>query len=226
MTLRRTLLLSGVVSSLVYVAADVLAAIGYPDYHSFTSRVVSELMARGAPTERLVDPLFLFYDVLVLAFAAGVWSTSADRRLHATAGILSIYAALGLLGPTFFEMNLRGSGDPSHDVPHIVLTAVLVALMFAAMGFGAATRGKAFRIYTVATVVVQVAFGVLTARASAGLATGAPTPWVGLWERIDIGAFLLWMAVFAWAMLRDDRSARAARAAIPPWQAPSAPSPT
>src|SRR5690349_5570400 len=50
---RKSLLVCGILASLVYVAADVLAAIRYPEYHSFTSRAISELMANGAPTERL-----------------------------------------------------------------------------------------------------------------------------------------------------------------------------
>jgi hypothetical protein len=29
-----------------------------------------------------------------------------------------------------------------------------------------------------------------------------PTPWVGLWERINITVFLLWIVVFALLMLR------------------------
>ena len=36
--LRKALLVCGVVSSLLYVGADLLAAAVYPDYHSFTSR--------------------------------------------------------------------------------------------------------------------------------------------------------------------------------------------
>ena len=109
--LRRILLLSGVLSSLLYVGTDMLAAIFYPGYHSFTSRAISELMASGAPTERLVDPLFLLYDPLVMAFGVGVWTSGPRRRVHITGGLLFAIGALGLLGPTLFEMNVRGSGS-------------------------------------------------------------------------------------------------------------------
>jgi len=38
----------------------------YGEYHNFRSQAISELMARGAPTERFVDPLFFLYDVLLI----------------------------------------------------------------------------------------------------------------------------------------------------------------
>jgi hypothetical protein len=34
------------------------------------------------------------------------------------------------------------------------------------------------------------------------IAANLPTPWVGVWERINIGAFLLWVVVLAVALLR------------------------
>ena len=77
---RRFLLACGVLASIVYLGADVLAGIFFGEYHSFTSRVISELMARGAPTERLVDPLFLLYGALTMAFGSGVWMSSPRTR--------------------------------------------------------------------------------------------------------------------------------------------------
>src|SRR5687768_11774780 len=70
--LRRLLLLCGVFSSVVYLSADVVGGARYPGY-SFTSQAVSELMAAGAPSEAFVDPLFLTYGVLALAFGAAVF---------------------------------------------------------------------------------------------------------------------------------------------------------
>ena len=34
------------------------------------------------------------------------------------------------------------------------------------------------------------------------LCDGCPTPWIGLWERINISVFLLWIAVLATPLLR------------------------
>jgi hypothetical protein len=199
---RKLLLACGALASLLYVATDLLAAIRYPGYHSFTSRVISELMARGAPTERLVDPLFLLYGALMMAFAAGIWSSSDRQRVHVTGGLLFAYAAIGLLGPTMLEMKVRGTGEPSADIPHIALTGALTLLIVAAVMAGAKTWGRRFRLYSLATLLIFVVFGVLTSLASRGLASGEPTPWLGLLERVNIGAFLLWVAVLAVSLLR------------------------
>ena len=216
MTLRRIWLACGVLASLVYVGLDVLAALRFPEYHSFSSRAVSELMASGAPTERLVDPFFLLYDVLMMAFGVGVWMSDARKRAHITAGVLFAYATTGLLGPTFFEMNVRGSaGDPAADVRHIALTLVIVLLIFAAVGFGASIRGRWFRRYSFATLLIMVVFGVLTSFAMRGVGSGAPTPWVGILERINIGAFLLWVGVLALSLWPAQKAPHAWRS---PWQ--------
>jgi len=198
----RTLLLwCGVVASLLYAATDVLAAICYPAYHSFGSRVVSELMASGAPTERLVDPLFLFYNALMIAFAAGLWLSG--RRARLTAGLLVAYGAIGCLGPTLFEMNVRGAGGPpSADILHMALTGVMVLVILATVATGARLGGRGFRLYSLATIAIMVLFGVLTSFAAPGLGTGEPTPWVGVLERINIAAFLAWVVVLAIARLR------------------------
>src|SRR5687767_1844095 len=133
---RKILIACGIAASALYIAIDFLAAIRHPSYHSFSSQMISELMATGAPTERLVDPLFLTYGVLMLAFAAGLWLSDARRRSRVTAAILFGYAAIGFLGPTVFEMGMRGSGAARADRLHIALTMVLVLLILSAVWTG------------------------------------------------------------------------------------------
>ena len=208
---RRLLLACGVLASLLYVGIDVLAALRYPGYHSFTSQAVSELMARGAPTERLVDPPMLLYSVLMIAFGIGVFLSSPHRRARVAGALLAVSSALGLTGPTLFEMNRRGTGSFAADAPHIALTAVGIAFTLATLAVASRMRGRGFRRYSLATIAITVVFGVLTAFASRGIATGEPTPWVGLWERIDIGSFLVWVAVFAVALWPTAGAAGAGR---------------
>jgi hypothetical protein len=174
---RKVLLVCGALASLVYVAADVLAAIRYPEYHSFTSRAISELMASGAPTEGLVDPLFLLYGPLMMAFGVGVWISGPAKRARITGGLLFAFAAIGLLGPTVFEMNVRGAGgDPTADVLHIAITSVLVLFIFAAVALGASMRGRWFRLYSFATLLIMFVFGALTSFAMGDVGSGEPTP--------------------------------------------------
>ena len=60
-----------------------------------------------------------------------------------------------------------------------------------------------------ATIVILLAFGGLTIANATRVATNLPTPWAGLWERINIGVFLIWVVVLAVILLRtQDRSAK------------------
>jgi CubicO group peptidase (beta-lactamase class C family) len=211
---RKALLLCGILSSALYVATDVLGGLRYEGY-SFASQAISELMATGAPSEAFVDPLFITYGVLALAFGVGVRREGAgrSRALRITGALLMAYAALGFAGPTFFEMSPRGSGGPHSDAPHIILTGALVLLTLLAMGFGAFALGARFRIYSLATLVTVILFGALTAPYGARLAAGQPTPGFGILERINVYSSLLWVAVFAVALLR--RRDTAARLSAP-----------
>jgi hypothetical protein len=210
--LRRFLLLCGVLSSIVYVAIDVLAAILHSGYHSFTSQAISELMASGAPTERLVDPIFLFvYGPLLIAFGVGVWMSPGPTRLmHITGGLVIGSAILGVTGPTLFEMNVRNSGgDPRADLLHIAVTSVLSLIILLFIGSGAFLRGRWFRRYSFVTIAIMLVFGALTGLASRPMASGGPTPWMGVYERILIGAYLLWVAVLALSLLRASQTTAA-----------------
>jgi len=143
----------------------------------------------------------LLYGVLAVAFGVGVVQMEA-RRLRIVGALLTAYAITGLTGPLFFEMSQRGAGGAGNDVAHIVLTAMLVLLLLLAVGFGANALGKRFRAYSSLTLLTVILFGAVSAPFGARLATGQPTPGFGIIERIHVYAFLLWVAVFATALLR------------------------
>jgi hypothetical protein len=202
--LRKALLVCGVLSSLLYVGADVLAAVRYAGYHSFTSQAISELTAVGAPTKGLVEPLFIAYDILIIAFGVGVWASAGRKRaLHLVGGLLVGIGAVGLVAMPFTPMNLRGTGNLSTDAPHIAVTGVVVLLILSAIGFGAFLFGRRFRFYSFATLLTLLVFGAWTGFEATRLAAQQPTPWIGVAERIHIGAYLLWVLVLAITLLRS-----------------------
>ncbi len=85
---------------------------------------------------------------------------------------------------------------------HIALGVVTEILYLLALGSTAAALGKRFRLYSIATFVVLFVFGVLTFLDAPGIAKNQATPLIGVWERINIGVFLLWVVVLAVALLR------------------------
>lgn len=200
---REALLICGILSSLLYVATDLIGGRRYEGY-SFTSQAISELMATGAPSEPFVDPLFITYGVLVLAFGVGVVREGAgqSRALRIAGALLIAYALVGFTGPTLFEMHPRGSQSSGGDTPHIILTGVLVFVTLLAIVVAGFALGKRFRVYSFATLAVLIVFGALTAPFGARLAAGQPTPGFGILERVNIYSSLLWTAVLAAALLR------------------------
>ena len=180
-------------------------AIRYEGY-SPISQVPSELTAIGAPTQRLWALLGPIYTVLVAAFGWGVWrSAGRNRTVRIVGGLVLAYASLGFLWP-FAPMHQRevlaAGGGTLSDTMHVVLGGVTVFLMFLAIGFGATAFGKRFRLYSIATIVVLLVFGGLTFLEAPRLQANLPTPWIGLWERINISVFLLWVVMLGAVLWR------------------------
>ena len=74
----------------------------------------------------------------------------------------------------------------------------------------AAALGTRFRVYSITTMVVLVAAGVLTSLDAPRIQADLPTPWVGVWERINIGVFLAWVVALAITLLRARETLSAA----------------
>lgn len=197
---RRSLLACGVLSSLVYLVADLLGGWSWQGYDP-ASQAISELSAIGSPSRSIIAPLGIAYDLLLIAFGFGV-RISADRsRGLRIAGAAAIaVGAIGLVASLWFPMHLRGAERGPTDTMHIVLTAVIVLCIFVAVGSAAGALGKGFRLYSIATLAALLLFGALAALDGGRLAANLPTPTLGINERINVGAWLLWVAVLAFAL--------------------------
>ena len=201
----KVLLICGIVSSVLYIALNIFVPMQWPAYNS-ASQTVSELSAVGAPTRSLWVWLCIPYTLLVIAFAWGVWKSAGQNRpLRIAGGLMIAYGALGVLWP-FAPMHLRetlaAGGATFSDTVHIALGAVTEILYLLALLFAARAFGKSFRVYSIITFIVLLFFGALTFIEAPGVGANEPTPMIGVWERINIGIFLLWMIVLAILLLR------------------------
>lgn len=200
---RKVLLVCGILAPLLYVATDVLAAMLYEGY-SYTDQTISELFAIDAPTRPLVLVLAPAYAFLVYLFGAGLWASAGEKRaLRVVAVGLVGKEVLGLVVTLFFPMHMRGVEGTLTDTMHGILTLVGNLFFLLAIGFGATVFGKRFRLYSIATMVLIVVGGVFAGLDIPQMAADLPTPWMGLWERMDAYAYVLWMAVLAIALLRS-----------------------
>ena len=208
---RKALLVCGIVSSLLYAA--MIWTIRHEGY-SLISQVPSELTSIGAPTRTLWMWLGSIYTALVAAFGWGVWSSRGrNRAVRVMGGLILAYGSLGLLWP-FAAMHQRevlaAGGATWSDTMHVALGGVTVLFMFLAIGFGAAAFGKRFRLYSIVSGLVLLAFGALTFVEAPRLQANLSTPWIGLWERINISVFLVWVVVLATVLLRPRKGPAAA----------------
>jgi hypothetical protein len=199
MNVPRALIVCGIVASLLYAAMNAFVPPLFPGYSS-VSQTVSELSALGAPTRPLWLVLGAVYAVLTAAFGYGVWLSASGSRALRVAGALMI--ANGVASLYWPPMHPRGGDFTLTDGMHILWAAVSVVLMTLAIGFGAAAFGARFRGYSITTLLILLVFGALTGIDGPRIAANLPTPWVGIWERVSIAAFLLWVCVLASVLLR------------------------
>jgi hypothetical protein len=207
-TILKALLICGILSSLLYFAINIIVPMQYPGYNS-ASQVPSELSAIGAPTRILWLVLATPYTLLMLAFAWGIWKIAGENRRLRIAGVFMLaYGALGFLWP-FASMHQREvlatGGATFSDTMHIALGAVTEIFYLLALAFAAGALGRRFRIYSISTFIILLVFGILTFLEAPGVSTNQPTPLIGVWERINIGIFLLWVVVLAITLLRTQK---------------------
>jgi hypothetical protein len=208
-TIQKTLLVCGILSSVLYAAINIIVAMQWPEYNS-ASQTVSELSAVNAPTRMLWLVLSTPYTLFVIAFAWGVWKSAAgNRSLRIAGALLIVYGALGVLWP-FAPMHLRetlaAGGGTFSDTMHLTLGAVTEIIYLVALGLAAVSLGKQFKIYSMITFLVLLVFGVLTFMDAPNVSINQPTPLIGVWERINIGVFLLWVIVLAVILLKKEKN--------------------
>jgi hypothetical protein len=208
---RKALLACGIFAPLVYLASDVIAGMRWEGY-SFRDQTISELNALGAPTRALTIALGLAGYALLVAFGVGVWrSVAVNRRLRLVGGALMVIGVLSLWAVPFASMHVREGEESLTDTLHLVGGAIVLPLLLIVIGFGAAVFGERYRLYSIATVAVMLAFGVWAGLDGAAITDNLATPWVGVKERISVYAYQLWLVAFAIALVRAHIAAVADR---------------
>ena len=203
---RKYLLYCGLAASLLYIAMNIFILFLDKGYN-WVTQTVSELSAVDAPTRPLWFPLGIIYTLLIAAFGWGVFQSADRKRFLRIVGVLLIIN--GLIGLTWSPMHQRevlaAGGGTFTDTWHIVMSIITVLLMFLSIGFGAADFGKEFRFYSIATIIIFIVFGILTFTEAPNIDKNLPTPYIGLWERINIAAFMVWLLVFSIDLLRLEK---------------------
>jgi hypothetical protein len=200
--MQKALLFCGMLSSLWYIVINIYVPM-QDDGYRIASYTVSELSAIDAPTRILWVLLTVIYPLLFSAFGWGVLqAANGNRHLRVVGSLVIAYCIFNFYWP---PMHLRGNQPTLTDTLHIVWGMVTNIFIWLFMGFGAAASGKRFRLYTIASIALHIVFGVLTALEAPNIPKNDPTPMIGIWERINIFIFMLWVIVFAIDLLRKEK---------------------
>ena len=222
--LTSSLLLCGPLSSITYIVWNDIFAVGlWGGRYSRTQQAISELSSVGAPSRDILVPWFtITYSTLVLAFGLGLRraadtiaeTTAQLRALLVTSNLIVVYA---LMGPLWLPFPMTRREDiiialqndtiqksfammTIEDFYHLVLSGVSVTIWVGVVLFTRKVFSGPFEAYSLATVGLIMASGMITGYQGSLLAEGKPTPILGLAERVMFASFFLWMCVITHAI--------------------------
>ena len=205
----KILLSCGAFYGLTYILAnDVVAAAIWGDYNRI-DQAVSELSAVGATSRPFLIAMNAIWVPALVAFGIGVRRSAGENRWLRIAGAVLVAHGFVALLWLPFPMTARadivvGSDMGINDLGHFVMSAVTGLFVMAEIGFAAAGLGRGFRIYSLATALVVILFGAyLTGTLAPNVGKGEPTPWMGFFERVGIGAWLAWMTVLGMVLWQN-----------------------
>lgn len=196
MSLQDTLLVCGILASLLKVGADILARARWKGY-SLVSQSISELSAIGSPTRALVLPFELAYDGLMIAFSVGLWLAAGLPLLRGTAVFIAGNALISLLVVLLVPMRISADGTPSTSAPHVALMATAMVFFLLAIVLGGTSSHDWFRYYSYATLLAYVGLAVLRLLAPPRTSQGTPAVTIGAQERTMVLGYLLWVVALA-----------------------------
>ena len=207
-TMNKFLLTCGIMAAVIYVFSDIYSSFLWKDYN-YTGQSVSELRAVEAPTRGLLLIFLYIYSVLEISFGFGILKSSNHRKMLYKTGILIICLGVVDFIAPFFPMHLRENiqitGRTFSDTMHIIITTLTVILLLMIIGFASVTNIKWFRIYSYVTIFALLAGGFWASLDVPLIEANLPTPGLGIKERLNIYGYMLWMAIFAVVLLRDER---------------------
>jgi len=202
--MRKTLLLCGAFSPLVYIFMTILGGEMREGYsHSY--HAVSELLEAGAPNKLLMDALLFLSNILSVLFGIAVLALVKEsyhkRRIGIMgASLLIIAGVLGCIITLFFPMDPRSIVITFTGLMHLILVGVLSILgivtpVFFAIWFRKQTDYVQYSTYSIITVFI-----ILVTGGYAAYSAFTESPIMGLAERITIAANFQWTIVIALKM--------------------------
>jgi hypothetical membrane protein len=199
-----------IAAAAVYVGATASGSLLDPTYSQIRQHV-SDLTATGASTEADLAPLFILYNLLVLAFAVNLYTAFRHGRLFQIGlGLLTANAIAGVMMVTWFTEDLGGAPTTPAGIGHVAFASVssiaIVAGSFV-YGFAFLRIGRPWRAVSFLSFGVVILF--IVAAPFAVVTTASNSDLAGLAERAAIAPFFVWLlGVGGFALVRGRESSR------------------
>ena len=200
--MKKLLILSGVLASILYVGTVILGGVLRPGY-SHIAEAVSELVAAGAPNKPLLSSLFLVYNILCGAFGIGVlqYINQTERKTSGYVGAISliVLGVIGVLLELFFPQDPGGPAATFAGTMHIILASIasfmtMIAIVATGLWFRNFPEFKGYTVYSMIT------FAIIFIAGGSVPILGMTNPYFGLLERLAIGGFIQWLFVIGLKM--------------------------
>jgi hypothetical protein len=149
--------------------------------------------------------VILTHNVLLLAFGVGLLRVARPRSALWWIGVVQVaeFVLVGIPTHTFWAMSSRGMATGFNDTMHIASSAVFSMLLLVMMVLSAVAYRGWFRLYSLATIVVVVGFGMAASLAITGIEKNV-TPWAGGFERVNAYAYFAWLVMLAAMVIRHE----------------------
>jgi hypothetical membrane protein len=194
--------LFGIIGPVVYILAVFIGSALRHDYSAFYNSI-SELNNANTPNKLFLDVLFGIYNISLLIFGLGAYldSSNKSKKYNAATLMLVIIGVLGLL-VLIFTQDPRGTPATLNGTIHIILSGItaaftIISIILVGLSFRKYTQIKLFSWYSYITAVLIFVSG--------GVAAGSfanNSAYGGLFERITIFLFMIWLIIFSYILLR------------------------
>jgi hypothetical membrane protein len=200
--MNRKIYLFGIAASLVYSSTVIAGGFLRPGY-SQIRQAISELSMDGAPNKELILALFTLYNILLMIFSFSIYKQHQNKLLKASAALLFLVGLSGLM-MNIFPQDPINSTATLFGILHFVFAGAaaigtILAIFFGGVGFEMVSADKNFKLISLFLGFLVIVFGGMTPIA---INTFAST--FGVFERITIFSFILWLAIFSCKMFHAE----------------------
>lgn len=197
----------GIIAPISYIIIVILGGAITTGY-SHAVQAISELTATGSEHKPLLDILFSAYNIMLMGFGVGFLqyvNSKPTPRPPGKAGswCLILIGVLGLSTNLFFPMDPRGASPTMIGSIHLALAGLLslgtisTTLLIGVWFTKQPDNNRYGTISFIACAVIVITGGLAAAAAASA------SPIMGIFQRMTIGTFMLWILVLGIRLTRS-----------------------